>query len=120
MYSLLIVDHAFSRMVDTALTACFGLHFLRIETISGQQTAGKALPSGIRELPNGDRLQYVLFDLKTPSGSRYEGDGVIPDHPVVRTRADYVQGIDPEMTAAVNWITDQSTSDHSEDLGESK
>lgn len=86
-----------------------GLQELGRIKVFGQQTAGKALPSGIRELPNGDRLQYVLSDLKTPSGNRYEGEGVIPDHQVTRTRSDYVQGIDPEMVSAINWIKEQST-----------
>ena len=65
-------------------------------------------------------LQYVLFDLKTPSGNRYEGDGVIPDHIIERTRADYIQGIDPEMTAAVKWITEQSVDDNRAEIGESE
>ena len=82
----------------------------RIE-VFGQQTAGKALPSGVRALPNGDRLQYVLADLKTPSGHPYEGDGVQPDYIVPRKISDYVQGIDPELTAAVNWIKEQSTTE---------
>ena len=97
-----------------------GLQELGRVEVFGQQTAGKALPSGIRELPNGDRLQYVLFDLKTPSGNRYEGDGVIPDHIIERTRADYIQGIDPEMTAAVKWITEQSVDDNRSEIGESE
>ena len=88
--------------------------------VFGQQTAGKALPSGVRKLPNGDRLQYVLSDLKTPSGGRYEENVVTPDYPIVRTRADYLGGIDPEMTAAVKWITEQSKTEDNQQTGDSE
>ena len=59
--------------------------------VFGQQTAGKPCRQAFAELPNGDRLQYVLSDLKTPSGGRYEEDGVTPDYPIVRTRTDYIK-----------------------------
>ena len=104
----LLVDET---SASTSEVLAGGLQELGRVQVFGQQTAGKALPSGVRELPNGDRLQYVLADLKTPSGNPYEGNGVQPDHIVPRTLADYVQGIDPELTAAVNWIKEQSTTE---------
>ena len=37
-----------------------------------------------------------------------------------RTRADYIREIDPEMTAAVKWITEQSVDDNRSEIGESE
>lgn len=94
---------------STSEVVAGGLQELGRASVFGQQTAGKALPSGIRELPNGDRLQYVLFDLKKISGGRYEGDGVIPDYAVQRQQKEYVNGIDPELLAAMQWIESMNT-----------
>jgi len=101
---------------STSEVVAGGLQELGRVTVFGQQTAGKALPSGIRELPNGDRLQYVLFDLKKISGGRYEGDGVIPDYAVQRQQKEYVNGIDPELAAAVEWIESLNTNIKIEDV----
>jgi carboxyl-terminal processing protease len=101
---------------STSEVVAGGLQELGRVTVFGQQTAGKALPSGIRELPNGDRLQYVLFDLKKISGGRYEGDGVIPDYAVQREQKEYVNGIDPELAAAVEWIEGLNTNIKIEDV----
>ena len=49
----------------------------RVEVLDSKPQ-GKPYRQGVGELPNGDRLQYVLADLKTPSGHPYEGDGVQP------------------------------------------
>jgi len=92
---------------STSEVTAGGLQEFGRVTVFGQQTAGKALPSLIKELPNGDRLQYVLFDLKKPSGGRYEGAGVTPDTTVFRTKKAYVDGTDPELAAAVQWILEQ-------------
>jgi carboxyl-terminal processing protease len=98
---------------STSEVTAGGLQELERAMVFGQQSAGKALPSVIKELPNGDRLQYVILDLKKTSGSRYEGVGVIPDVTVPRTQEIYKTGIDPELTAAINWILEQSNQSES-------
>jgi carboxyl-terminal processing protease len=71
--------------------------------IFGQQTPGGALPAMLRELPNGDVLEYAIGDFVTATGERVEGRGVIPDQPVVPTRASLAAGSDLVLDAAVRW-----------------
>jgi carboxyl-terminal processing protease len=72
--------------------------------IFGVTSAGAALPSIFKTLPNGALLQYAVADVKTPSGALLEGNGVVPDEPVTVTRADLSAGRDPVMEAARRWI----------------
>lgn len=74
--------------------------------IFGTPTPGMALPSVVERLPNGDRLQFVVADLVTPSGRRIEGDGVRPDEPVTLTREGLLAGRDEVLAAAARWIDD--------------
>ena len=72
--------------------------------IFGEPSAGAALPSLFKTLPNGDLLQYAVADVKTPLGSQIEGNGVEPDEPIHVTRADLAAGRDPVKEAARRWI----------------
>ncbi len=72
--------------------------------IFGERTAGAALPSLFRRLPNGDLFQYAIADTTTPAGALIEGNGVVPDEIVARTRADLAAGRDPVAAAARTWI----------------
>jgi carboxyl-terminal processing protease len=73
--------------------------------IFGEPSAGAALPSLFKTLPNGDLLQYAVADVKTPSGVQIEGNGVEPDEKVPLTRADLAAGRDPVEEAARSWLT---------------
>jgi carboxyl-terminal processing protease len=72
--------------------------------IFGEASAGAALPSLFKTLPNGDLMQYAVADVKTPSGSQIEGYGVEPDEAIRVTRADLAAGRDPVEDAARRWI----------------
>jgi carboxyl-terminal processing protease len=72
--------------------------------IFGEPSAGAALPSMFKTLPNGDLLQYAVADVKTPSGVQIEGNGVEPDERVPVTRADLAAGRDPVEEAARRWL----------------
>jgi carboxyl-terminal processing protease len=72
--------------------------------VFGQTTAGMALPSIVEKLPDGDRLQFAVADLRGPNGARIEGKGVVPDVIVEPTRAQLLEGRDPVLDAAVDWI----------------
>ncbi len=72
--------------------------------IFGGQSAGQALPAMLTRLPNGDRLMYVIADFTGPGGARIEGEGVIPDEPVARSRRSLLAGRDEALKAAVRWI----------------
>lgn len=72
----------------------------------GECTAGAALPSAFRALPNGDLLQYAIADLRTPNGRMIEGQGVEPDVSVRRTVEEIAGGRDTVLEAAVSWLTE--------------
>jgi carboxyl-terminal processing protease len=71
--------------------------------VFGARTPGGALPAIMRRLPNGDVLEYAIGDFVTVSGHRIEGQGVVPDEPVRRSRAAVASGQDPALDAAVRW-----------------
>jgi carboxyl-terminal processing protease len=72
--------------------------------VFGEPSAGAALPSLFKTLPNGDLFQYAVADVKTPSGTQIEGNGVEPDETIHVTRADLAAGRDPVEDAARRWI----------------
>jgi carboxyl-terminal processing protease len=80
-----------------------GMQAIGRARIFGEQTPGGALPAMLRELPNGDVLEYAIGDFVTASGDRVEGRGVIPDQRVVPTRASLAAGKDVVLDAAVQW-----------------
>jgi len=81
-----------------------GLQSIGRARIFGDRTLGAALPSYTRTLPTGDLLQYVVADLRLPDGRRIEGSGVMPDEVVYPSRPTLLQGRDPALEAASNWI----------------
>ncbi len=95
--------------VSTSEILAGGLKELERAHIFGQKTPGKALPSIVSQLPNGDGFQYVIADLKTPKGNRYEGHGVTPHVIIHPSRNDYIQGKDPTLDAAIQWISNTNT-----------
>ena len=69
---------------------------------------GAVLPSLMDELPNGDVLQHAFADfVVAQTGVRLEGRGVIPDEAIRVTRDDLLEGRDPTLEAAVEWIVRQ-------------
>ena len=56
--------------------------------VFGARTLGGALPALMRQLPNGDVLEYTIGDFVTVAGRRIEGHGVVPDELVRPSRAD--------------------------------
>jgi carboxyl-terminal processing protease len=72
--------------------------------IFGSRTAGAVLGSTIERLPNGDRFQYAFADYISMTGRRLEGHGVVPDVAVDLTRDALINGGDPVIDAAVEWI----------------
>jgi carboxyl-terminal processing protease len=72
--------------------------------IFGSRTAGAVLGSTIERLPNGDRFQYAFADYVSMTGRRLEGHGVVPDVAVSLTRGALINGSDPVIDAAVEWI----------------
>jgi carboxyl-terminal processing protease len=80
--------------------------------VFGRRTAGMVLPSTVVRLPNGDGFQYAVSDYMTASGKRLESTGVEPDVEVSFSRqkllsANPQYGFDPDLDAAILWISDQ-------------
>jgi carboxyl-terminal processing protease len=71
--------------------------------VFGARTPGGALPALMRQLPNGDVLEYAIGDFVTVAGHRIEGQGVVPDELVRPSRAAVATGQDPALDAAVRW-----------------
>lgn len=84
-----------------------GLKDVKRARIFGTRTAGAALPSVIERLPNGDGFQYAIANYISQGGKPLEGIGVIPDEEVRPTRRQLLDGKDPALDAAVQWIGKQ-------------
>ncbi len=98
---VILVDES---TASTAEIFAAGLQEAGRAKVVGSVTLGQALPSVIEELPGGAILQYVVADFKTPKGVALEGRGVIPDRPVVETRAALQAGQDPTLEAALQLL----------------
>ena len=84
-----------------------GLKDLGRARIFGTKSAAAALPSIIERLPNGDGFQYAMANYISDGGKPLEGNGVIPDVQVELTRKALLDGHDPVLDAALDWIKRQ-------------
>ena len=84
-----------------------GLKDLGRARIFGTRSAAAALPSIISRLPNGDGFQYAMANYISDGGKPLEGNGVIPDVEVNMTRKALLDGHDPVVDAALEWIKKQ-------------
>jgi carboxyl-terminal processing protease len=76
--------------------------------IFGTRTAGAALPSIVVKLPNGDGFQYAFANYISADGEALEGAGVEPDQPAPPSRDALLNGGDPALDAALEWIRSQA------------
>lgn len=84
-----------------------GLQDLKRARVFGTRSAGAALPSTIRKLPNGDGFQYAQANYISEGGEPLEGRGVTPDVKVTQSREALLKGHDRVIDAAVDWIRGQ-------------
>lgn len=91
---------------------CFagGMQSIGRARVFGQTSMGQALPALFDRLPNGDVLIHAYGDFVTATGTRLEGQGVIPDELVPLDRADLLAGRDRTMDAALAWIDESKSS----------
>lgn len=92
--------------LTASASECFagGLQSLGRVRVFGRTTAGQALPASTRRLANGDLLMHVVGDFVTSTGTRLEGQGVVPEEPVVLEAASLLAGRDPDLDAALRWL----------------
>jgi carboxyl-terminal processing protease len=81
-----------------------GLKDLGRARIFGARTAAAALPSVFEKLPNGDGFQYAIANYISEGGQPLEGRGVTPDVETPLTRQALLEGKDPALDAAIDWI----------------
>jgi len=81
-----------------------GLKDINRARLFGTRTAAAALPSIFERLPNGDGFQYAVANYISQGGKPLEGIGAIPDEEVRPTRRQLLEGKDPALDAAVEWI----------------
>ena len=84
-----------------------GLQDLGRARLFGSNTAGAALPSVFVRLPNGDGFQFAVANYVSTGGSVLEGSGVAPDEVVWPERSRLLEGVDPPLAAALEWIRQQ-------------
>jgi carboxyl-terminal processing protease len=89
---------------STAEILAGGLQDIGRARIFGTRTAGAALPSVIHRLPTGDGFQFPIASYRSAEGDALEGRGVTPDEVVVPTRDGLLEGRDPALDAAVDWL----------------
>lgn len=87
-----------------------GLRDLGRARLFGERSAGAALPSLFKTLPDGDLFQYAIGDIRSPRGQSLEGNGVAPDETVFRTGVDLARGVDAPVEAATAWLRDRMRS----------
>jgi len=81
-----------------------GLQDLGRVRVFGSRTAAAALPSVFEILPNGDGFQYAIANYISEGGKPLEGLGVKPDVETPITRQALLDGKDPALDAAIDWI----------------
>jgi carboxyl-terminal processing protease len=73
-------------------------------TIVGEKTAGQALASLSKVLPNGAVFQYPISNFKSSKGAVIEGQGVTPDITVALDKNSLINGIDNQLEEAVKFL----------------
>lgn len=76
--------------------------------IFGSRTGGAALAGSIERLPNGDGFIYPYANFVTAAGHVLEGNGLMPDVEVKPGREALLQGKDPALEAALEWIKNET------------
>lgn len=72
--------------------------------IVGNKTPGEDLDGDLAEMPDGSLLLYAVGQPRTPKGRIIEGNGVIPNIEVSRTRSELLVGRDAQLEAAIAYI----------------
>lgn len=79
---------------------------LKRGTVVGMKSFGKGTVQEVVDLPGGSSLRVTIARWKTPSGRDIGKEGIDPDVVVDRTEADYEAGLDPQLQAALEILTE--------------
>lgn len=70
----------------------------------GEQTFGKGSVQSVHELSDGSGLHVTIARLLTPDRHPLHGEGLTPDIVVPFTEEDFLQGIDPQLQRAIEYL----------------
>jgi carboxyl-terminal processing protease len=71
----------------------------------GEQTFGKGTVQLPQTLSDGSELRVTIAEWLTPNKEQINGQGIVPDIVVERTQADFVDGLDPQLDRAVEYLS---------------
>jgi carboxyl-terminal processing protease len=71
----------------------------------GEQTFGKGTVQLPQTLSDGSELRVTIAEWLTPDKEQINGQGIVPDIVVERTQADFVDGRDPQLDRAVEYLS---------------
>lgn len=74
-------------------------------TVIGQTTYGKGSVQNYKEYPDGSSLKITVAKWLTPNGRTIDNIGISPDVAVDLTVDDYLAGRDPQLDAAIDYLT---------------
>ncbi len=77
-------------------------------TVLGEQTFGKGTVQIPHTLSDGSELRVTIAEWLTPSGKQIRGEGIVPDVYVERTQEDFVDGRDPQLERAVEYLLEEN------------
>ena len=77
--------------------------------IMGAQSFGKGTVQEVIDLPGGSSLRVTVAKWQTPSGRVFMREGIVPDYIIPMNTADYLEGIDPQKDAAIEYLLDGDT-----------
>ena len=70
----------------------------------GEQTFGKGSVQRVHALSDGAALHVTMALLLTPDRHPFHGAGITPDIVVPFTEEEYLQGIDPQLERAMEYL----------------
>jgi carboxyl-terminal processing protease len=73
-------------------------------TVLGEQTFGKGTVQIPHTLSDGSELRVTIAEWLTPTGKQISGEGIVPDVYVERTQEDFVEGLDPQLERAIQFL----------------
>jgi carboxyl-terminal processing protease len=76
--------------------------------ILGEQTFGKGTVQIPHELSDGSELRVTIAEWLTPSEKQIKGEGIVPDVYVEFTQEDFVEGRDPQLDRAVEYLQENN------------
>jgi len=73
----------------------------------GTQTYGKGSVNTYYKLNDGSAIYLSIEYWYTPNGRQIQGGGITPDEVIERTQEDIMQGLDPQLERAIEYLHDQ-------------